>query len=428
MIKLRALLITAALSLSVCTAEAEQTLDRIVAVAGQEVVLASELEEEIQRIRARFFQRGQRPPAIEQLQDQVLERLVMQRLQLNHAERAGIRVDDATLDAAVQRIAAQNNLSLGQLRDALAQEGVDFSAFREDLREQITVDRLQQAVIQREVEVSPREIEEAMQAASAQDATEYRVAHIRIATPEGASPAELEEAERRAHEVRQQAVSTKTDFATLAETFSQAASAGEGGVLGWRLPGQLPAGLQEAVEELEPGEISDVEQTANGFHIVKLIDKRREGAQIVQEVQLRQILIEPGEGVTDEDARQRLESFRERILEGESFASLARMYSDRPGSEADGGTMGWVPTDDLPSAFTKHVEQLDPGELSQPFRSSQGWHLVRVEDQRERDISKERRRERIAQQIRERKSQEALNQWLRELREEAYVDYRLEAS
>ncbi len=406
---------------------AGETLDRIVAVAEQEVILASELEQEIQSIRAQFFQRGQQPPPDDQLREQVLERLVMQRLQVGHAQRAGVQIDDATLDAAVQRIAAQNNLTLAQLRDALAQEGMDMAEFREDLREQITIDQLHQALVQQEVDVSPREIDEAAEAAAAQENVEYRVAHIRIGTPEGASSDDLAAAEARAEQVLEQARADDSDFGTLAETFSDAATASEGGVIGWRLPGQLPSALAGTVEEMEPGEISPVIQASDGFHIVKLLDKRREDAQIIEETRARHILLRTENGVDDADAEQRLQSFLERIDAGESFEFLARTYSDDPGSAADGGDLGWTAPGQLVPAFQAQLNRLQPGETSEPFRTQYGWHIVRVEDRRERDITDEMRRERIAQQIFERKSQEALEQWLRELREEAYVDYRLEA-
>ena len=425
---IKALWLTAVLLASPVPAWAEEILDRIVAVAGEEVVLASELEQEVEGIRSRFFQQGQQPPPADELREQVLEQLVMQRLQLNHARRAGVEVDEATLDAAVQRIAAQNNLTLSQLRDALAQQGMSMSEFRQDLREQITIDRLHQAVMQQEVDVSPREVEEALEAASAGDTHEYRVAHIRVGTPEGASPEELEAAEERARELRRRTEEPDAEFTTLAQTFSDAASADEGGVLGWRLPDQLPSGLGDAATGLEPGEISEVVQAADGYHIVKLLDRRREGAEVVEETRARQILIrpDPEEGITDDDARQRLESFRERIAEGESLAFLARAHSDAPGAEADGGDLGWTAPGEVVPGLQERLDALEPGEISEPFRSEQGWHLVRVEDRRERDLTEERRREQIARQIQERKGQEALEQWLRELRAEAYVDYRLE--
>ncbi|MFP4130300.1 MAG: peptidylprolyl isomerase [Halorhodospira sp.] len=426
--KIRSLLCAAILLASLPAAAAEETLDRIVAVANQQIVLASELEQEVQRFRAQFQQQGQQPPPRAQLRERVLERLVVQRLQLDRAERLGIQVDDATLDAAVRRIAAQNNLTLGQLRDTLAQRGQDFATFREDLREQITVDRLQQAKIQQEVNVSPQEIDQAVEAAAAQDNQEYRVAHIRVGTPEGASPEALREAEARAEAVREQAVAEGRSFSTLAETFSDSATASDGGRMGWRMAGQLPSDFTEAVEDLDPGEISDVVQASDGFHIIKLLDQRSAEARIVEETRARHILLKTGDGVEAADARQRLASLRERVQEGESLAYLARRHSDAPGAEADGGDLGWTEPGEVVPALQERLDQLAVGEISEPFRSERGWHIVRIEDRRERNVTEERRRERIARQIRERKSQAALEQWLRELREEAYVDYRLEGS
>ncbi len=417
------------LGLSLPAASARESLDRIVAVAGQEIVLASELEREVDELLARFQQRGQGVPPREQVRRQALDRLVMQRLQLSHAERVGLRVDDATLDAAVERIAARNNMTRSQLRDALARQGRDFAAFREGLREEVTIQRLQQSVVQQEVEVTSEEVDAALETAAEQGDTEYQVAHIRVGTPEGASPEALEQAEQRAARLRRQALAEESDFATLARTLSDAASASDGGKLGWRLPSQLPQAFADVVPELEPGEISSVVQAADGFHIIKLLDTRPEGAQIVEETRARHILLETGSGVTDRDAEQRLRGFRERIRSDEaSFAELARAHSDDERSAEDGGDLGWVGGGELAAALQERVEALEPGEISEPFRSRQGWHLVRVEERRERDKAEEERRARITRQIRQRKSQEALEQWLRKLREEAYVDYRLEAS
>ncbi len=426
--KIRSLLCAAILLAGLPAAAAEETLDRIVAVANQEVVLASELDEEVQRFRAQFLQRGQQPPPAAQLRERVLERLVVRRLQLDRAERLGIQVDDTTLDAAVQRIAAQNNLTRGQLRDALAQRGKDFATFREELREQITIDRLQQAKIQQEVDVSPREVDQAVEAAAARDNQEYRVAHIRIGTPEGVSPEALREARTRAETIREQAAEEGRSFSALAETFSDAATASDGGRMGWRVAGQLPSAFTEVVEDLEPGEISEVVQASDGFHIIKLLDQRSAEARIVEEIRARHILLKTGDGIGAADARQRLASFRERIQEGESLEYLARRYSEAPGAEANGGDLGWTSPGELVPALQERIDQLAVGEISEPFRSERGWHIVRVEDRRERNVTEERRRERIARQIRQRKSQAALEQWIRKLREEAYVDYRLGSS
>lgn len=409
-------------------AAAEQALDRIVAVVEQEVVLESELEEELHGVRQQFLQQGQQLPDLDQLREHVLERLIMHRLQLARAQRLGIQVDTATLDAAVQQIAQENNMTLPQLRDALAQQGIEFSRFREDLREEIAVTRLRQARVDAQVEVSPREIDDALEAARADDDREYRVAHIRVGTPEGASSTQLANARERARTLRNQALEDNADFGALAEAFSDDPSSDEGGDLGWRAEGQLPSGFSEPVRALEPGEISDVIQTSDGFHVVKLLDERRAGAEEVVETRARHILLQTGDGVEDADAETRLRDFAERIREGESFEYFARTHSDDPGSAAEGGDLGWTRPGQLVGAFQDAMDQLEPGELSEPFRTRFGWHIVHVEDRRTRDVTDDRRRERIAQQIHERKRQEALQQWLRELRDEAYVDYRLAGS
>lgn len=405
-----------------------ERLDRIVAVVEQEVVLASELEEELQQVRHQLFQQGQQMPDIEELREHVLERLIMHRLQLSRAQRLGIQVDNATLDAAVQQIAAENNMTLPQLRDALAQEGMDFERFREDIREEIAVTRLRQSRVDARVDVSPREIDEALEAARDDDDREYRVAHIRVATPEAASSQELAEAQERAETLHRRINEEDADFAALADAFSDDPSADEGGDLGWRAEGQLPSGFRDTVTGMEPGEVSSVVQTSDGFHIIKLLDKRFADAEEAEETRARHVLIRTGDGVEDEDARQRLEGFLDRIEEGESFEHFARNHSDDPGSSGEGGDLGWVSPEQLVPQFAEVMERLEPGEISEPFQTQYGWHIVEVLDRRVRDVTEERRRERIAEQIHERKRQETLQQWLRELRDSAYVDYRLEES
>ena len=401
-------------------------LDRIVAVVEQDVILASELEEEAESIRQELRRRGAAPPSDDELHRHVLERLIMQRIQLARAERAGLRVDDATLDATVSRIAAQNNMTLSQLHDALARDGIEFSRFREELRQEIAINRLQQARVESQVEVTPREIEEALETAATDDGVEYHVAHIQVSTPEGASAAEIREARQRATELHRRVTQNEADFEAIAAAFSDARTATDGGSLGWRLPGQLPSAFAELVPELQPGEISDVIQAATGFHIVKLLDTRREGIETVEETRARHILVRTDDQMGDEDAQGLLVELLKRIEAGEAFADLAREHSQDPGSAPDGGDLGWTAPGLLVPAFQEVMDGLEPDEISEPFPTQFGWHIVQVEDRRVRDITDERRRERIAEQIYQRKSQEALEQWLRRLREEAYVEYRLE--
>ncbi len=407
---------------------AGQVLDRIVAVVEQDIILASELEDGVEAIRQELRHRGAAPPPDDQLRRHVLERLIMQRIQLVRAERAGIRVDDATLDATVHRIAAQNNMTLSQLRDALAHDGIEFAQFRDELRQEITLNRLQQAHVSSQVDVTPREIDEALEMAAASDDMEYHAAHILISTPEGASAAEIREAEQRARDLHRRLTEEGMDFEAVATAFSDAPTAEEGGSLGWRLPGQLPSAYIEVVPNLEVGEVSGVIQAATGFHIVKLLETRREDVETVEETRARHILVRTDDEVDDQEARARLMRLLERIDAGESFDELAREHSQDPGSAADGGDLGWTAPGLLVPAFQEAMDRLGPGETSEPFPTQFGWHIVRVEDRRVRDVTDERRRERIAQQIHQRKSQEALEQWLRRLREEAYVEYRLEGT
>lgn len=426
-ITLTGALLAAALLLAALQPARAETLDRIVAVVDDQVVLASELERELATIANQLRSRGQRLPPRDVFQRQVLERLITQRVQLSRAQRVGITVDDATLDAAMQRMARQNNMTLGQFRQAVEQEGFEYNYFREGIREEIAISRLRQAQVEEQVTVTPQEVEEVLETLDDEN-QEYRLGHILVATPEAASTAQLEEARERIEQLREQIIAGETDFEGAATAFSDAASAMEGGDLGWRLHSQLPSLFAEAIDEgLQAGEVSGVLQNSSGFHLVKLMDQRTQGGERVTETRARHILIRTdGDVITDEDARLRLRSLLERIEAGESFAELAETHSEDPGSAARGGDLGWTQPGQLVPEFQGAMDALEEGQISAPFASPFGWHIVQVTDRRERDVSRERLRDQLAQQIHQRKVEEAFEQWIRRLRDEAYVDVRVE--
>ncbi len=402
---------------------AEQTLDRIVAVVNDDVVLASELEEEFRGTVQQMRQRDMQMPPRDELRQRVLERLVMQRLQMNRADERGIRLDSATLDAAVRRVARRNDMSLSQFRDALAQQDMGIADVRDRLRRELTLQRLRQQVMRRRINVTDQEIDQYIDQNQG-DNWEYQLAHILIAAPEGASPDDLAQARERAQKVRSQ-LDEDGDFASLAATWSDSRTALEGGDMGWRKRGELPEGIAQRLPDMEPGEATDVIKTPSGFHLYKLKDRRRSERKVVEQKRARQILTKTNDVVSNEDARQRLASLRERIVAGDAdFAALARANSDDAGSASQGGDMGWVRPASLPPRLGRGLERLEPGDISEPFRSRLGWHLVEVTDKRTKDVTEKTLRRDAQQAIRERKRSQEMEIWLRQLRDEAYIDYR----
>jgi peptidyl-prolyl cis-trans isomerase SurA len=425
---LRRLVLGSCLALFTASALGQaEPLDRIIAVVNDQIVLSSELDAEIELVTAQLRQRGGSLPPREAIERQVLERLIAQKLQLAMAERVGIRVDDATLNAATQRIAEQNKLSLSEFRDTLEREGLDYAKFRAGLRKEIALARLHQRQTESQVNVTPQEVEEFLASQGPAGAgTEYLLGHILIATPEQASAEQLEAARAEAAEVQAKADAGE-DFGQLAATYSDSGTALEGGSLGWRGQAELPTLFADQVPRLQVGGKVQVTQSPSGFHVIKLLDRRDTGRQVVEQTHARHILIRTNEVVTDADARLRLESLKRRIEGGENFGELARANSDDKGSAVQGGDLGWASPGTYVPAFERTLAQLGPGEISEPFQTRFGWHVVQVLERRQHDSTDEFRRTQAAAAIRQRKSEEVLESWLRRLRDEAYVDIRLES-
>lgn len=410
---------------SALSAQAEEVLlERIVAVVNDSVILSSELEAEQVAVRLELQERGVQIPPDNELRRQVLERLIVQRLQLNQAERQGIRVDSTTLDAAIRRVAENNNLTLTGLRDALAEEGLTMAEFREQIRREIVISRLRQQVMSQRIDITEQEIEQLMERSSGRG-DELRLGQILIGVPEAASADTIDEAQARAEAVREQLLNG-ADFSSLAAAESDASNALNGGDLGWRLASQLPSAIGEALIGLETGDISPVIRTPSGFQILQISDKRDGDLRLVEQTKARHILISPDEIVTNTDARLRAESLYTRISNGANFAELARANSDDVGSASNGGDLGWFDPASMLPEFADEVARLSPGELSEPFRTNAGWHIVEVLDRREIDASDSIAREEAAQSVRRSKEEEETELWLRELREEAYVEIRLD--
>ena len=403
-----------------------QQIDKIAAVVNEGVVLKSQVDQQYEAVVARLKgQEGQMPPA-QVIRQQVLERLVLQEIQAQRAERLGIAVSDEMLNSALRDVAQRNGIPFDQMPMAMARQGVDYAAYREDMRREIALSLLRQRDVLTRIYVSPRELEQALdrQASQADDNAEYDVSHILLSLPESATAEQMSQVERRAQEIQQRAVAGE-DFGQLAITYSQAQSALERGKLGWRSAAQLPQFISEEVVKLEPGQVSPPLRTPTGFHIVKLDAVRGgDGPMVVEQVHARHILLRPTEVQDDATTRQRLEDLRERILAGEDFAALASITSEDPGSAAQGGDLGWTGPGTFVPDFDEALGKLQENEISEPFRTQYGWHIVQMLGKRFHDQSDEVRRQRVLTALRESKVDEETELWLRRLRDEAYVEYR----
>jgi len=399
-------------------------LDRVAAVVNDGVVLRSELEEQMSLVSERLKAQGLEMPPADVLRQQVLERLILQELQIQRAQRAGIRVNDENLNQALAEVAQRNNISLAQLPAALASQGVDYGAYRETVRREMTIQVLQQRDVIQRINVSPRELEQFLekQKSRPSELNEYNLSHILVAVPQEATPQQLEEATRRAEDVVQRARQGE-DFARLAVAYSNSQTALEGGALGWRRGPEIPTVLADLVVGLKPGEISAPLRTPSGYHIVRLNEVRGADQQVViEQTRARHILLKPTEIQDDATVEQRLREVRERILKGEDFAVLAKTLSEDPGSGAEGGDLGWTAPGTFVPEFDAMLASLRENEISEPFRTQFGWHIVQLLGKRQYDSTDELRRQRAFLQLRGSKADEETELWLRRLRDEAYVD------
>ena len=404
-------------------------LDRIVAIVNDDVIAWSELEARLGRIRDDLRQSGTRLPPQDELRRQVLERLILLRIQLQLARAAGIRIDDERLNRTLLRIAEQNGLTLREFRDALERDGYDFAKFREDVREEIMISEIRKRRVENQIRISQRDVDDylsTMESRGAEaDRRQYRIGHILIAVPDGASSEEIAEANAGAGSVLDE-IRAGADFATMAVTHSDGRQALQGGDLGWRQASDLPTIFGDVVPRLEVGEVAGPIRSASGFHLVKLIDKRDGERQIVRQTRARHILIALDELTDDAGARRQVSALHERIVNGEDFGELARIHSDDAGSAPKGGELGWIDPGNTVPVFERAMDSLAPGELGEPFESQYGWHIVQVLERRERDDTETSRRAEAMRTLRARKIEENLEAWIRQVRDEAYVEYRLD--
>ncbi|MBV6476959.1 MAG: Chaperone SurA [Rhodocyclaceae bacterium] len=399
--------------------------DRIIAVVNNEVVTAHELRARVATVERQLRQQGTQMPPRDVLEKHVLERLIVDRAQLQFAKETGLQIDDAQLDQTLARIAEGNRMGLAQFRASLERDGIAWSKFREDIRDEMVIGRLREREVDSKIVVTEGEIDNFLQTAGAMGSEEFNLAHILLRVPEQAKPEQLARLQARAEEIIAQ-LRRGADFGQLAASHSDAPDGLSGGLMGWRSVERLPTLFAEAVAKLKPGEISDVLRSPAGYHILKLLDRRGGAikAQPVEQTRARHILIKTSELVSEAEARRRLADLKDRLAHGGDFAELARLHSNDL-SASKGGDLGWLNPGDTVPDFEQAMNRLKPGEVGEPVKSPFGWHLIQVLERRT-DVSQERVRQSARMALRERKADEAYQDWLRQLRDRAYVEYRLE--
>jgi len=405
-----------------------EEIDRIVVIVNDDVITESEFNRQISNVKSDLRARNAKLPPERILRKQVLERMVNDKIQLQIAARSGVDVPDAMVDDAVRSLASRNNLTVDELERLLAGDGVPLASFRDNVKTQLTIRRLVEREIASRIAVTEEEIDSFLETQENQgtSASEFDISHILIRVSEGPGDAERGTAKQRAEQLVSE-LRGGLDFEQAAVANSEAPDALEGGRLGWRKPGQLPKLFMTALNGLEPGQVSDVLRSPNGFHILKLNDVRGQRSNQVEQTRARHILIAIDEFISLAEARARLMQLRERIGSGEEFADLAKAHSSDPLSSAQGGDLGWLAPGDAVRPFEQAMNRLEVGEISDPVRTPFGMHIIEVLERRTQEIGEELARNNARQQIHARKSDERYNRWLRQLRDESYVEYRQES-
>ncbi len=404
-------------------AQDARTIDRIVALVEDDVILQSELDQAIDMIGRQAQARGDRLPPRSVMEEQMLERLIMSRLEVLRAEATGIRASDADVDQALEQVAQQNRMTVGQLRAAIEADGIDFREFRRDMREELLTSRLRQRVVNSMEDITETEVD-ILLASDRFGGAEYLLSQIAISVSETATSSEVDEARRRAEDVRRQ-LDDGLDFSTAALTFSQASDALEGGDVGWRSINALPPLFADAIEQTPVGAYTDLLRTPGGFVILHVRDRRDQTEVIVREFRARHLMIEPSELVTPDQARDRLFALHQRIVDGESFADLAREYSTDETTANIGGRLNWFTAGEYGSLFQQIIDDLEPGEVSNPFQSGFGWHIIKLEETRQADRTTETLRAEAREMLFRQKAEDEVERFQRQLRGESFVEVRL---
>jgi len=401
-------------------------LDKIIAIVNDDVITQIELDERIHLISQQLKQQGSRLPSIDNLRKQLLERLILEKLQLDMATKTGIRINDEMVNRVIANIARENRLSMDQFRKVLEKDGFQFTDFRENIRREVTISQLRKIRVENKVNISEQEIDNYLKQNLKGKSTdfEYHLRHILIATPEAATPDQIEKAQKQAEKIVSD-LEQGADFSQTAIAVSNDELALKGGDLGWRKTAQLPTFIAPLVGKMHKNEIKGPIRSASGFHIIKLQNQRNNSQKrIINQTMARHILISPTQVLSREEARLRLQGILQRIKNGDDFATLARANSDDKAAAAEGGSLGWVSPGSMVPAFEEEMNKLKPGEISKPFMTQYGWHIVQVLSRRKHDNTQQFQRSQAIKLIRKRKTEEAIQDWLRRLRAEAYVDYR----
>ncbi len=421
---LHSLAVAAALFAASASAQQVQPLDRIAAVVDEDIILSSELDRAVNNILQQYATRQDQLPPRPILERQVLERLILLKLQTARAQQTGVNVSDEEVDSAISAIAQQNNFSMEQLRRQLAGDGMSFDAFRASLREELLIQRMRQRFAQTRVSVSDAEVDAAL--ASQASGAQYRLAHILVALPEGATPEQIQTGQQKIDGIKGLIDRNEMEFSAAAVRYSDSPNALEGGDLGWRRTDEIPAAFASAITTLQPGQVLGPIRGPSGFQLLQLVDTRDgagEGAGTVTQYQARHILIRAPAG-QDSEARARIDGLRARIAGGADFAAVAAETSEDSSSKERGGDLGWFTQDEFGPEFGGQVAALSDGDVSAPFRTQAGWHIVQRTGARQSSASDSNQRAQIRESIGQRKLEEEWDRYVRELRSEAYVSIR----
>jgi peptidyl-prolyl cis-trans isomerase SurA len=402
-------------------------VDRVVAVVNDEAITQYDLDDAKRIVLQQLKQQNVQPPAQDVLDKQVLERMMTERSLLQFAKENGVKIDDTMIERAILRIAQENKLSAEDFRKALAKENIDYPRYREDVRHELTVQRLREREVDSKITVSDAEVEQylAMLKSQSGGEAEYKLAHILVMVPEQASADQIDARKRRAEDALR-ALKNGADFAQVAAGFSDASDALGGGNLGWRSGARLPTVFADEVRAMQVGQISAITRSAAGFHIVKLLEKRsRNEPTVVDQTHARHILVRVNEIVSESDAKAKIDRLKDRIDSGAKFEELAKLNSEDTTS-AKGGDLGWVNPGDTVPEFDEAMKKLEPNQISTPVRTPFGWHLIQVLERRRQDITGDRARSEAQVAIRQRKADEAFQDWVRQIRDRAYVEVRLD--
>lgn len=422
-INFTAIAVCLCLTLAAQNVMARQALDKIVAVVNDDVITQNELDDRVSDFIVQLKLDKNDRSQIKALTRQVLERMISTRIQLQMASQMGITIDDISLNRMIEQIAQSNNISIDELKSTLEADGIKFSRFREQTREELIIKQLQQRLVASKVSISEQETQRFIETnlTKNNDNEKYLIQHLLIATPESASPDAIAQAQKKTHQLLAE-IKNGADFNTLAIHQSDGRNALKGGDLGWRTSSELPESFVAAVKQLEKGETSQPVHSASGFHLLKLLD-RSSNTNMITQTLARHILIRTSNEVSDDDARTLLTQLKDRIQQGEDFATLASEYSQDPGSKIKGGDLGWADPGTFVTEFEDVMDNLKKQEVSNPFRSQFGWHILQVLNRRDQDKTQDNLKAQASKVIHKRKYDEELNLWLRRIRDEAYVEY-----